>query len=561
MAYVNFTGMLGVATTLGFLDEIDRVSAFTSYGSRLAEVSASNSEPVPDPEPVLARVRLAEATPGTTRITGIDGFGFPGGVETSILRVAGLIDTIAIDPSGTPSDQASEIVGKLPAVFQRMLRGDDTIELSGDLSFFWGDYDAVTAANSGTMGSDVITALSAEAVGLLNLFGDARSVAAGATAQGGDDIIVGSRDTGCLIFGDFEQVDGTASFGNDVIYGSLDEDQLYGDSLAFGAAAGGNDVLFGLFGDDDLYGGGGNDTLIGDGGGDSLNGGAGVDTASYYTCPNGLTADLLDPGNNTQDAIGDTYVSIENLVGTQRNDTLRGNNAANTIDGGFGDDTLEGNGGNDILIGGAGADTLRGGTHNDTYVLANGTDNVIDTSGVDLVTSTINRTLSGLYAEVENLTLLVNAVTGIGNASANTITGNAKNNTLDGAAGADILSGLGGNDTLIGGAGRDTITGGLGDDTFKFAIKAHSPNTAQRDTITDFDNSGNDRIDISALFGAPMTYRHALAFTAAGQVRINDIAGADVIVEVNTGGSLAADFSISLKGTTLAEMAANDFVL
>ena len=44
-------------------------------------------------------------------------------------------------------------------------------------------------------------------------------------------------------------------------------------------------------------------------------------------------------------------------------------------------------------------------------------------------------------------------------------------------------------------------------------------------------------------------------------VRINDVAGADVVVEVNTGGSLAADFSIRLVKTTLASMNAGDFVL
>ena len=79
--------------------------------------------------------------------------------------------------------------------------------------------------------------------------------------------------------------------------------------------------------------------------------------------------------------------------------------------------------------------------------------------------------------------------------------------------------------------------------------------------ILDFDDSGNDRIDLSALFGPAMTYRHNLAFTAAGQVRINDVAGADVIVEVNTGGTLAADMQIRLTNTTLASMTASDFLL
>ena len=79
--------------------------------------------------------------------------------------------------------------------------------------------------------------------------------------------------------------------------------------------------------------------------------------------------------------------------------------------------------------------------------------------------------------------------------------------------------------------------------------------------ITDFDDFGNDRIDVSALFGPAMTYRHSLAFTAAGQVRINDIAGADVLVEVNIGGSLAPDLAIRLAATALASMTASDFVL
>ena len=84
---------------------------------------------------------------------------------------------------------------------------------------------------------------------------------------------------------------------------------------------------------------------------------------------------------------------------------------------------------------------------------------------------------------------------------------------------------------------------------------------AAPDVITDFDDFSNDRIDVSALFGPAMAYRHNLAFTAAGQVRINDIAGADVLVEVNTGGTLAPDAQIRLTNTTLASMTASDFIL
>jgi hypothetical protein len=240
-----------------------------------------------------------------------------------------------------------------------------------------------------------------------------------------------------------------------------------------------------------------------------------------------------------------------------------GDGDSETITGSSIADRIESSGGNDTLTGGGGIDTLVDASGNDTFHLENGTDNVIDSSGIDTVTSTITRTLSGMYAEIEKLTLLGNAnIKGTGNGLANTMTGNARVNTLDGKAGNDILKGLAGNDTLIGNAGRDTQTGGTGSDTFAFLSKTHSPNNAQRDIITDFDKGGTgDRIDVSKLFGPKMAYIHNAAFSAAGQVRINDIAGPDVIVEANTGGSLAADFSVRLKATTLGSMNQGDFIL
>jgi Ca2+-binding RTX toxin-like protein len=112
----------------------------------------------------------------------------------------------------------------------------------------------------------------------------------------------------------------------------------------------------------------------------------------------------------------------------------------------------------------------------------------------------------------------------------------------------------------LGGLGKDTLIGGAGDDRFWFTSLAHSL-VAASDVITDFDDFSNDRIDVSALFGPTLTYRHNLAFTAAGQIRINDIVGADVLVEVNTGGTLAPDFAIRLAATILASMTVTDFVL
>ena len=150
----------------------------------------------------------------------------------------------------------------------------------------------------------------------------------------------------------------------------------------------------------------------------------------------------------------------------------------------------------------------------------------------------------------------------------NRISGGAGNEQLRGRDGNDTLYGdnrtasaIGGSDILIGGAGKGSLTGGAGNDIFRFMAASDSVVGANADIITDFDDAGDDRIDVSALFGPAITYRHSAAFTAAGQVRINDIAGVDLIVQVNTGGTLAADVEIRLSNTTLASMAASDFVL
>jgi hypothetical protein len=44
-------------------------------------------------------------------------------------------------------------------------------------------------------------------------------------------------------------------------------------------------------------------------------------------------------------------------------------------------------------------------------------------------------------------------------------------------------------------------------------------------------------------------------------VRINDIAGADLLVEVNISGTTGAEFAIRLTATTLTSMSAGDFIL
>lgn len=138
------------------------------------------------------------------------------------------------------------------------------------------------------------------------------------------------------------------------------------DTLTGGGLA---DVLMGFDGDDTVNGNGGNDTLygydgkdwfIGGAGGDRIDGGNGSDTASYVTSQRGVIASLANVSANTTDAAGDTYYSIENLIGTNYGDQLYGNSAGNGLTGGNGNDSVAAGDGNDAIYGGAGADRLWG---------------------------------------------------------------------------------------------------------------------------------------------------------------------------------------------------------
>ena len=59
---------------------------------------------------------------------------------------------------------------------------------------------------------------------------------------------------------------------------------------------------------------------------------------------------------------------MENLTGSDYNDTLTGDTGINVLSGGAGNDTLAGGDGNDTLIGGSGSDTLTGGNGDDVLL-------------------------------------------------------------------------------------------------------------------------------------------------------------------------------------------------
>ena len=107
------------------------------------------------------------------------------------------------------------------------------------------------------------------------------------------------------------------------------------------AGGAGNDILASIDGNDTLLGGAGNDTLDGGAGNDILDGGAaGSDTAAYAGCHSGRDRQPR-PSRLRQNTVGagtDTLTNIENLTGSNFNDTLTGNAGANILSGLDGND-------------------------------------------------------------------------------------------------------------------------------------------------------------------------------------------------------------------------------
>jgi hypothetical protein len=175
------------------------------------------------------------------------------------------------------------------------------------------------------------------------------------SGSAGDDTISGGRG-GDIINGGagndvlaadgvnrFDDFDGTISelrgnSGNDTIFGGSKNDLIDGGRD--------HDVLFGQNGNDTIRGGRGNDLLNGGIGNDTLIGGTGIDSADYsdlsfngvFGTIAGLDVNLAQnqaQHSSTNNALtwNDTLISIENIIGTNRNDRFIGDGKDNVFDG------------------------------------------------------------------------------------------------------------------------------------------------------------------------------------------------------------------------------------
>ncbi|MFS2067299.1 retention module-containing protein [Pseudomonas sp. CT11-2] len=180
---------------------------------------------------------------------------------------------------------------------------------------------------------------------------------------------------------DSAAVDITYQAGHTLTGTSGDDVLIAGTGNNIINAGDGNDVLTAGSGNNEMHGGAGNDLLFSGPGNDWLDGGTGNDTVSYAHATAGVTVDLsLLTAQNTVGAGTDTLTGIENLAGSNFNDSLTGDNNGNIINGGLGNDVLNGGGGDDFLIGGLGDNTLTGGSGADTFQWLKGN------SGHDVIT-------------------------------------------------------------------------------------------------------------------------------------------------------------------------------
>jgi Ca2+-binding RTX toxin-like protein len=206
--------------------------------------------------------------------------------------------------------------------------GSDTVDYSAAGSALYIDIRVATQANTGGLGTDVITTIEniiggnfADVLignaGVNTLYGGAGADAL-VTVEGddfayggaGDDYVAG-RDGNDTLYGglDRDVMDGGAGLdilrgneGDDYLIGGADADTIYGGDGAANTGDtgdrwlggdGGDDIIFGNLGTDRLSGGTGNDVLTGGEGFDYLTGEAGIDTFVYNAVSDGTISEQI----------------------------------------------------------------------------------------------------------------------------------------------------------------------------------------------------------------------------------------------------------------------------
>ncbi|MVW77157.1 retention module-containing protein [Pseudomonas xionganensis] len=261
-----------------------------------------------------------------------------------------------------------------------------------------------------------------------------------------------------------------------------------------------------------LSGGEGNDVLASSSLADVFDGRGGIDMVDYGDASAGVAASLAAGVGLAGDALGDSYSSIEGIIGGAGDDQLSGDAGANYLAGAAGNDVLAGGAGDDVLSGGLGDDVLQGGEGDDVLMGDAGADQLDGGEGFDVVDYsadsegvTVNLQsgigTAGLaegdsYSSVEGI---------LGGAGDDQLLGDDQANYLSGGAGDDVLSGGGGDDVLVGGLGDDSLSGGAGRDSFVWRAGDMGGSDTIHDFYIDPDGANSDVLDLSDLFSGVAT--------------------------------------------------------
>lgn len=188
--------------------------------------------------------------------------------------------------------------------------------------------------------------------------------------------------------------------GSDRLTGGGTLDGGPGDDVLVGSG-----ILVGGLGADRLEGGDGPQSLTGDPAAgpfspDVMHGGGGVDTVAYERRATPVVVDLATAEGQGGAGENDVVTGVENVVGSDASDVLRGDEGPNRLDGerlsapitGGSGDVIDGRGGVDLLWGGSGPDALDGGAGDDEVWGHGGRDRVAGGDGDD-------RLLPGTYED------------------------------------------------------------------------------------------------------------------------------------------------------------------
>ncbi|MCL7465515.1 hypothetical protein, partial [Phaeovulum sp. NW3] len=450
---------LGITGVLGDSNLTVTAAQFEVLGPKFADglTVTVNASPVA-PDTFTSATQLQAMSADINNIVG-------GGILNVVIEAASVNDTVFDDVLGQATGASVDALGATDAEVGSILNNLTRIA-DNELDNFTiqlADYNLLTTGSKELLSSKMPAGVG------LTINGTA-----------GDDSIVGTS-------------------GNDVLVGNGGNDTLEGGD--------GNDTIDGGAGDNELTGGNGNDTFISSGGGNStINDLSGSDvlqvtagstatannvaswTATSDTYNNG-TATInaaaggstinLDAASASNGYIINAGVWVDNITGSDFNDTINGAGNGDVLNGGAGNDeynvtsgvvTITDSSGNDVVnIGGVnvGASSINLGGVGDTIVATNGA----NISGVNggAVTTAEGLTLSGgitmTVAQHNDLTITAGAA-GEAGAAADTIT-LADAGTLSGVSTVENYVLADGGNTFNLHADTDSVLGGTGDDVIQ----------------------------------------------------------------------------------------------